>query len=87
MEDKIRNAFDSLRAPERMKRTAKAHIRRRTFDFCRDRQARHRAGQQLLQQDPEITPQQVLKLDMAEIWEILEFQKLDDPCGEQKREE
>lgn len=36
MKDKIKNAFDSLQASERMKRTAKAAIRKKTFDYGRN---------------------------------------------------
>ena len=36
MEYKIKDAFDSIQASERMKRTAKAAIRRKTFDYGRN---------------------------------------------------
>ena len=36
MEDKIKDAFRSLQTPERMKRTAKAQIRKKTFDYGRN---------------------------------------------------
>lgn len=35
MEDKLHNAFDSLQATQRLKRTALAQIRRKTFDYGR----------------------------------------------------
>ena len=35
MEDKLHNAFDSLQATQRLKRTTRAHIRRKTFDYGR----------------------------------------------------
>lgn len=36
MEDKIKDAFRSLQTPERMKRTTKAQIRKKTFDYGRN---------------------------------------------------
>ena len=35
MKDKLNDAFDSLQAPERLKRSTRAHIRRKTFDYGR----------------------------------------------------
>ena len=42
MEDKIKDAFDSLQASERMKRSAKAGIRKKTFDYGRNLLQRRR---------------------------------------------
>ena len=36
MEYKIKDAFDSIQASERMKRRAKAGIRKKTFDYGRN---------------------------------------------------
>lgn len=52
MEDKLHNAFDSLQATQRLKRTALAQIRRKTFDYGRHqyryRQHRRRLAAGLL---------------------------------------
>ena len=36
MDNQIREAFDAIRTPERVKRMTKAHLRRRTFDYGRN---------------------------------------------------
>lgn len=36
MDKQLKNAFDSIQAPERLKRTTKATIRRKTFDYGRN---------------------------------------------------
>jgi len=36
MDNQIRNAFDSLQAPERLKRRTKASLRKKTFDYGRN---------------------------------------------------
>ena len=52
MEDKLHNTFDSLHASEHLKRAARAHIRRKTFDYGRQvfqyRQHRRRLSAALL---------------------------------------
>ena len=52
MNEKIRNTFDSVQASERLKRAARTHIRRKTFDYGRQvfqyRQHRRRIATCLL---------------------------------------
>lgn len=36
MDKQLKNAFDALQTPERLKRATKAHVRKKTFDFGRD---------------------------------------------------
>lgn len=36
MDDRIKDAFDAVRAPEQLKRTTKAALRRKTFDYGRN---------------------------------------------------
>ena len=40
----------------------------------------------LRRKDPEATAQQVLDMSMAELTELIGFERIDDPCGENKEE-
>ena len=48
--------------------------------------AQYEALTVLRKSDPEATPEQVRAMTMAEIRELIGFEKLDDPCGEKKEE-
>lgn len=52
MDDRIREAFDAIEAPERLKRSTKAALRKKTFDYGRNvyrlRQRRRRLAASLL---------------------------------------
>lgn len=52
MDNQIREAFDAIQTPERLKRTTKAALRKKTFDYGRNalrlRQHRHRLAAGLL---------------------------------------
>jgi len=52
MDNRIKEAFDAIQTPERLKRTTKACLRKKTFDYGRNlmrlRQRRHRLASALL---------------------------------------
>ena len=48
---------------------------------------RYQALQQMQQQDPAFTAEDVQQMSMQEMLQLLDFQALEDPCGEKERED
>ena len=47
MDNKIREAFDTVQAPERLKRKTRAYLRKKTFDYGRNVLQRRKMRQRL----------------------------------------